>query len=267
MQTTTKKCPTVTIEQKSSRRFPVFVDDQPPVMVVGHERSGTHFMMNTLAACYGYVSNPWVDLDYNTFPINYFRPDQVANILSLLGDKKLSSVIKSHHHPDFFKDQIDLITSKIKIIYIYRNPADVMISFWKLLHGIAWKEGPRVDSPLRLARCEPSGQLMRYQMRQYPSMVHRWADHVSAWFELVRVSERVTSVSYEDLDQRFPETVTTLADFMEREPAEIIRPSRTDAGVSPSSLAQGIAEHRPDREAIAAWCRKAAPAAMEAAGY
>jgi len=32
-----------------------------PVMVVSHQRSGTHFMMNTVAACFGYVSNPWLD--------------------------------------------------------------------------------------------------------------------------------------------------------------------------------------------------------------
>ena len=36
----------------------LFPDERPAVMVVSHERSGTHFLMNALAACYGYVSRP-----------------------------------------------------------------------------------------------------------------------------------------------------------------------------------------------------------------
>ena len=41
----------------------LFETDRPKVLVVSHERSGTHFMMNSLAANFGYVANPFMNLD------------------------------------------------------------------------------------------------------------------------------------------------------------------------------------------------------------
>ncbi len=32
-------------------------------MVVSHERSGTHFLMNTLALNFGYIAKPWINFD------------------------------------------------------------------------------------------------------------------------------------------------------------------------------------------------------------
>lgn len=32
-------------------------DTRQPIMVVSHKRSATHFMMNTLAACFDHISN------------------------------------------------------------------------------------------------------------------------------------------------------------------------------------------------------------------
>jgi LPS sulfotransferase NodH len=267
MQKSSSEWQRVTIEQHSSRSFPVFVDGRSTVLVVGHERSGNHFVMNTLAACYGHVSRPWVDLDYQTFNINYFKSMRVAEVLTHLGTKKVASVVKSHHQLDFFKDRIENILSVLKIIYIYRNPVDMMISFWKLLHSFSWVEGPRVEDPLCLARCQPSGQLMRYQMQQYPSMVHRWAAHVSQWLELADSSERVAAIAYEDLDQNFGATVTALADFMEREPQQIKRPSRTEATIKPEPLPQWVRQHQPAREALSACCLETAGVLMKELGY
>lgn len=267
MQKNRGKWPTTTIKQDNTRRVPVFRDDRPTVMVVGHERSGNHFMINSLAACYGYVGSPWVDLDYSFFSINYFKPSRVADILTMLGSKKTAAVIKSHHHPDFLKGQFDRVFSKIKIVYIYRNPVDVMISFWKLLHGMPWVEGPKVENPLVLARSEPCGQLMRYQIHQYPSMAHRWAAHVSSWLKLADSSNRVAAIAYEDLNHRFPEAIQALSEFMERKPLQIERPSRSRSVVNPGRLPPWITQHKPDREAIAAWCRKAGREVMEELGY
>ena len=39
---------------------------KPKVMVVSHERSGTHFLMNTIALNFDYISAPWINLDWET---------------------------------------------------------------------------------------------------------------------------------------------------------------------------------------------------------
>jgi hypothetical protein len=262
-----KDWPSITIRQDNTRSFPVFPDGRQAVMVVGHERSGNHFMMNTLAACYGHVSQPWVDLDYRTFNINYFKSVRIAEMLFHLGTNKVASVIKSHHQLDFFKEQIENILSVVKIIYVYRNPVDVMISFWKLLHGCSWREGPQTDSPLSLARSEPNGQLMRYQMFQYQTMIHRWAAHVSNWIPVTQVSSRVTAVAYEALDQRFEETVHGLSKFMERQPMQIKRPSRSEAVIKPATLPDWILQHKPDRETLTTYCCEVAGELMHKLHY
>ena len=52
------------------------------VLVVSHERSGTHFLMNSIARGYGYTSTPWVDMDYDSMPINFFHPPAIAGALA-----------------------------------------------------------------------------------------------------------------------------------------------------------------------------------------
>ena len=74
----------------------LFPDERPAVMVVSHERSGTHFLMNALAACYGYVSAPWINLDRLTLNINYFYPPELREALLALASQPMANVVKSH---------------------------------------------------------------------------------------------------------------------------------------------------------------------------
>jgi hypothetical protein len=77
--------------------FAVFRERRPPVMVVSHERSGTHFLMNSIARGYGYTAKPWVDMDGDSMPINFFHPPAIAGTLAALADRRIAAIIKSHH--------------------------------------------------------------------------------------------------------------------------------------------------------------------------
>src|SRR5262245_22507792 len=107
-----------------------FPDDRPAALVVSHERSGTHFLMNTLAACYEYVSRPWVDLDWHVIPINYFYPPNISDALLSLASQSMANVVKSHHPAEFFAGELPRLTSRYIVFYIYRDPVGVMLSFW-----------------------------------------------------------------------------------------------------------------------------------------
>ena len=88
-------------------RFAVFPTPRPAVMVVSHERSGTHFLMNAIARACGYTSDPWVDLDWHSLLINYFSPENIAKTLRRLTDQHVASIIKSHHAIEFFDPILD----------------------------------------------------------------------------------------------------------------------------------------------------------------
>ena len=111
--------------------FAVFRERRPPVLVVSHERSGTHFLMNSIARGYGYTSTPWVDMD---------------------GDS-------------FFDGILNRVLKRYVVFYIHRDPVEVMLSFWRFMHRWHWHEGPKRPHPLAFASAEPEGQLMRGAQR------------------------------------------------------------------------------------------------------
>ena len=42
-------------------------EDVKKAMIVSHERSGTHFLMNTLDKNFPYISQPWINFDFEFF--------------------------------------------------------------------------------------------------------------------------------------------------------------------------------------------------------
>lgn len=203
---------------KSGLQVKVASHQRSAAMVVSHERSGTHFLMNSLAYCYGYTSSPWIDLDSHNININYFLPSEISKALDSYVADPLSRIVKSHHSADFFADQLPRIIENHVIFYIYRDPVAVMLSLWRHLNRLAWVEGPKVASPLTLARTEPCGQMMRYQMRQYPNMLRRWAAHVEGWLDAAKTTERLIGVRYEDLDAHYEQTVSSFSRILGRKP-------------------------------------------------
>lgn len=195
-------------------------------MVVSHERSGTHFTMNALAGCFDFVSNPWLDIDRNRFNINYFHAATLEALLLKLADLRQANLIKSHHEFEFMRRFVPATENVLKIVYVHRDPADVMASFWRFLHTFDWTEGPIVDTALDFATAAPMGHLMRYQFRQYPTMLDRWANHVEQWIDAAKLASNVHIVRYEDLAQRYDETIERLGRELGLEPSHIARPSR-----------------------------------------
>ena len=163
------------------RPFAVFRERRPAVLVVSHERSGTHFLMNSIARGYGYTARPWVDMDGDSMPINFFHPPSVAGTLASLADRRIAAIVKSHHSADFFDGILNRVLKRYVVFYIHRDPVEVMLSFWRFMHRWHWHEGPKRPDPVAFASAEPEGQLMRYQRYQCRNMLDRWAKHVEGW--------------------------------------------------------------------------------------
>src|SRR5438132_1444947 len=97
--------------------------------VFSHERSGTHFLMNTLAANFGYIARPWFNFDYE-LGINFHAPAAIMKVFQPMHDKPVLNIVKSHHGYGFMAESIHYLLEQFHIFYIYRDPRDVMLSYW-----------------------------------------------------------------------------------------------------------------------------------------
>jgi hypothetical protein len=156
---------------------------------------------------------------------------------------------------------------KLHIVYVYRNPADVMASYWRFLHTWDWAEGPLEDTALGFATAAPMGQSMRYQFRQYPSMLERWANNAEHWVDAARRANNIHIVRYEDLAEHFEDTIQRLGRRMGMKPARIAPPSRGENVVAGGALAWSPEQGADNRAAVDQLARAMFPALMDRLGY
>ena len=87
----------------------------------------------------------------------------------------------------------------LKIIYVWRDPAETIASLWKFLHRWGWNEGPKTETPIELATARPSGQSQRYQTSNYKDYFERWAAHVLDGITHCKNNPKANSISYRRL--------------------------------------------------------------------
>lgn len=203
------------------------------VIVASHERAGTHFLMNTLAYNFGYVSAPWIDIDIEQV-VNPFAPENFMLFLEQFEGKPVLNTFKTHFQADFFLPILDKLLSEYWIFYIYRRGSDVMESFTKHLNSYPWDAGPKVSDGEELSRTRPAGYLMRYQKTQLPNMWARFLVHNSGWKNLPeKYRDRIIYVGYEDLNERFEQTVRNIGVKIDRGIINIFRPSKFEHVMTP----------------------------------
>ena len=192
-------------------------------MVVSHERSGTHFLMNTLDKNFSYVSRPWINFDFE-LGINFHSSKAILNFFRKLHNKPVLNIVKSHHHFSFFSSIIQYLTTQFHIFYIYRDPRDTMASFYRLIDHFQWDEGPRTSGISEFIRAQPRGGILRYQKEQEPDMLSRWQNHVLSWYDYARENGNITLIKYKDLNLNFDKTVERIGHVLGENVEEPIRP-------------------------------------------
>jgi len=198
------------------------------ILVISHERSGTHFLINTIAQCFDYLPQQ-IDLD-NSQDIDWSNPAMASNWMRQFRGRFVANIFKSHHARPILAPLLPELTDEYKIFYIQRDGRDVMTSFWIYLNRLAPGWGPRTRTVGEFMRATAAGGITQYQpARQDLTMLQRWSAHVEGWKQS---GPAIHYVSYEDLHTRYDEVLESIAEILEQPAVSKSRPT-LDA---PSSL-------------------------------
>ena len=181
--------------------------------MASHERSGTHCLMNTIALCTDYNSKCW-NFDPQSMGdlIDFNSGDSFREVFTGLKKNKYNSkrIVKSHFGAVKMENAL---ASNAKIIYIYRDPMSVFISFWKFLNRFQ-DHGTVTVSPAELCLAKPSGWSTIYNDQFYKSYFDRWLYHVAGWLKLAETSSNVTCISYAELLRNTKQTLVYSLDAL-----------------------------------------------------
>ncbi len=218
--------------------FSIGVDSSylKPLIVASHERSGTHFLINSINENSKYTNMPILNFDLHPIGdiVNFYSHESIENFFNKLENLKvnrdkvyLKSIIKAHHSASFFENIFK--KDSLNFVYIYRNPLDTLISFYKFLHKWPWHEGLKTDSVYSFLKSSPEGQLTRYQYNNVENHFVRWAENVSSWQDAAIKHKNIICISYENLSHDYSSTIKNVFEFLKiSSPKVFLKPERTN---------------------------------------
>ena len=115
-----------------------------PIIVITHERSGTHLLIN----CINYDKKGQFETigftsDQRDFNLKGYKHTTYKHIMS--GAYLPDSVNKSHHQVQFMENYLDFLFSKYRVIYVKRDIKDVLNSYYKFIPSSEEKNFPTIS--------------------------------------------------------------------------------------------------------------------------
>jgi len=192
------------------------------IMVVSHERSGTHFLLNSLAYNFSSYHKRVLSLEFD-------NPKPLLDCIKESGEV----LFKSHHHVSFFEPVWEELTKECHIICIVREGKDVLTSSFN--HYCKFYPDTKYDGNFAnfiKGQNAPEKLLQLYNNNQpYDNMPDKWQRHVQGWLEK---SGQVFCIKYEDLLHDFEKTLLDVSEFIEHDLPKVTRkPSLASDNVQP----------------------------------
>ena len=187
-----------------------------PFYIVTHERSGTHFLINTLlrntivrggqaglTEWYGPYNDPTSRLK----PIKHIADNwrSVGELVTMLKTHSDYPLYKAHYHP-------------AKNIYVQRDPRDTLTSFYHYLNSDAFHQNqPQAGDQ----RSKSMSEFLRKPLTPFlrwcyslngdaRNVVERWALHTAGW----QHAENTRTVHYEDLKRDYEAVLAEVIAFI-----------------------------------------------------
>ncbi|CAO2628049.1 Amine sulfotransferase [Lemmus lemmus] len=182
------------------------MDDQEirddDVFIVTYPKSGTIWTRQILSLIYfeGYRNHTEYIQTKDRIPFFEYNLRNV-DFAKMPSPRIFVSHLPYYLVPKVFKNK------KVKILYIYRNPKDVLISYF---HFINWIVVP-----------EPSRTVETFMQAFLDGRVlgSSWFDHIRGWYEH-RDDFNIIFLSYEDMKKDLRGSVLKICSFLEKEMSE-----------------------------------------------
>jgi len=200
-------------------------------LVVTHERSGTHLVINIIN--YENDGNfiPIGKLpDNEQFTVENYKKFTKRNILYKTYQPNI--VFKSHHQVQFVEDYMDRLFEYFNVIYVQRSAEDTLTSYYKFLNGKGYDdEGnilPIPDFPeLEDWVFEKPCDVGYKYFEKYPDPhiiiePETYVDRIKIHREWLKYEDKLLLVNYEDVLQNFKTTKQEIEDFLHKKIADKI---------------------------------------------
>lgn len=210
-----------------------------PVLVITHERSGTHLLINIINydkngafSTIGYIPE---HIDYNIKNYKYYtQKDIFVNSF-----RNEFIVYKSHHQVQFMIDYFDILFEKYHVIYLHRDLKDVLVSYYRFLK----KDKIGFPDFADWIFMNPN-EIGRKYIAPYPDphviiepidYIDRWRIHLK-WLEY---SDKMLVLKYEDILTDFSNIKYRLENYIGKKVSEKI-PDITDKNLPNFLPGKGI---------------------------
>ena len=202
------------------------------ILVVSHERSGTHFLINTIAQSFNYDPQQ-IDIVNRQAIVRWDDRESGMQWLQGYRGRFVPNVFKSHHAYSLLAPYLSELLGEFTIFYIQRDGRDVMTSFWTYLHKVRPGWGPTTATVGEFMRATSIGASTQFQAtRRRRTMLRRWVEHVEGW-NANRQGLPVKYFAYEALHEQHGQVIDRLADILEEAPVSRDRPGLQSNSVLP----------------------------------
>lgn len=188
------------------------------VLVISHERSGTHFLMNSLAI--NFRLNPrWIDVyckDYIDPEDNYKKnyKNQIKKFFEEQYPIVTDRIYKSHHQFGYYEDIMDDVMKNFEVFYIHRDVRDTLSSCYRYFKSAQVTAFPNCDTMEEFLFQTPPYLYPfdgAYSYIKSENMVERWNMHIKSWKP---VFDKINVISYTDLKSDFNNTIQKISSML-----------------------------------------------------
>lgn len=194
------------------------------VLVVSHERSGTHFLINSIAFNFPWYSNKEIS-------ITGTGQEQYEQYSEYFGRFE-RRIFKTHYQYETLRAFFERLLEHFHVFYIVRDGRDVLTSCLHYFNRTGPESFPQAADIGQLLKCRPADYQYDYKSEvRSENLAARWHFHVQNWLE---VSDRITVIRYEDLHSDFEGQLGRIADVLGCDvPEDVVRPGLNDKSVQP----------------------------------
>lgn len=187
-----------------------------PCYVVGHERSGTHLLLNTLLRNADvqpqfYSVNGWRGPYTEDEPGRFWNVEQLGRDWDAIAAR--ASLIKTHCDRGLFAARYP----RAQVLYVLRDPRDTLVSAFHFFRHPSMAQVACAPQD----RCETVAEYLRHPASDYlrwayslhdagDTVAERWARHVSGWLS----APDTLVVRYEDLVTDYRVVLGRVANFL-----------------------------------------------------